>query len=242
MQDHNANTLKVRLKEYLRPAPNRGFYICPICGSGTGPNKTGALRVSPDGLHAKCFACDFYGDIFDIIGAEFHLDAAESYKKVADLFGQGHDIPVRPPDDTQVHPASQPPDSHQFDHYLADAARSLNNSPVALSYLKKRGFSRETIRRYRLGYDVNARQIVIPYGDTGYFIRRGVGEGKTFYKPPTAQAGPEPLFNEPALDTADCVFVVESQLCALSVQQVGGAAVALGGAGTRLHPLHGPKG
>ena len=58
-----------------------------------------------------------------------------------------------------------------------------------------------------------------------------------FYKPkpPAEEAGSEPLFNEECLDdkgNREPIFVVESPLCALSVEQCGGRAIATcGGSG-----------
>ncbi len=237
MRNDSTHELRMKLADYLRPAPNYGFYICPLCGSGTGPKKTGAMKLTDDGLHVKCFACDFYGDIFDVVGKQYGLNAGEAYKKTAEWAGQLHPAVVRT-EKTRTTALRAAPDaaianSRRFDGYVAEAARVLEEHPAAMAYLKGRGLTEETIEHWRLGYDAAAGQIVVPYGDTGYFIRRGVGEGRVFYKPPAAQAGPEPLFNAKALGTESCVFVVESQLCAVSVGQVGGAAVALGGTGIR---------
>ncbi|NCB36484.1 MAG: DNA primase, partial [Clostridia bacterium] len=73
--------------------------------------------------------------------------------------------------------------------------------------------------------------IVIPYPGTSYYITRPVND-KAYDKPKADEAGQEPLFNASALYSgAKAVFVVESQLCAISIEQEGGTAVALGNSG-----------
>ena len=62
---YNKN-LKDVAKAYLTPARKNGgagFYVCPVCGSGSGPNGTGALRISDKGKspHFKCYACENKG-------------------------------------------------------------------------------------------------------------------------------------------------------------------------------------
>lgn len=58
----------VSLKDYAEANLEhvRGGYVCPICKSGTGPNKTPAF--STHGSQWKCFSCDAGGDIFDLAG------------------------------------------------------------------------------------------------------------------------------------------------------------------------------
>ena len=63
--------VKERLTEYVESITdhsakgNRKAYVCPLCGSGTGRNKTGAFTITPDGHSWKCFACDKGGDTLD---------------------------------------------------------------------------------------------------------------------------------------------------------------------------------
>ncbi len=222
--------LRTQISQYLRPAKNRGFFFCPLCGSGQGVHQTGALRLCPDGIHVKCFSCDFYGDIFDLAAAEYSLTPTEAFQKVEEVLGaQTLSAPLAPPVSLQkklTHPTD-------IAAYIQRCALALPTCGEALHYLAQRGITSDTQRRFSLGYDASTHQLVIPYG-THYYIRRSVGTEKRFFKPPSAVAGPEPLFLEDMLYKKDapCVFVVESQLCALSIIQVGGHAIALGGGGT----------
>lgn len=100
-------------------------------------------------------------------------------------------------------------------------------------YFAKRGLTAETVKKFCLGFDVHRNAVVLPYSsELTYYQTRCIAD-KKFYKPPTEEAGTEPLFNRKALWASDKepVFVVESPICALSVMQCGGLAVSLCGVG-----------
>ena len=82
--------LKQRLTDYVEQITTRsaaGFYVCPLCKSGTGKKKTGAFSIQPDGTRWKCFSCDESGDIFDLIGKVEGLpEYNEQLKRAADIF------------------------------------------------------------------------------------------------------------------------------------------------------------
>ena len=100
-------------------------------------------------------------------------------------------------------------------------------------YLQSRGFTGESMLRFRFGFDSKRNAIVIPYGERSeYYTSRSIS-GKRFFKPRSEDAGPEPLFYEESMDQGEPVFVVESAFCALSILQEGGHAVAACGTGTR---------
>lgn len=69
MTDHQLQVIRERLPEYVGSVTSRsrnGFWVCPLCGSGTGPNRSGAFRVRGD--RWKCFSCGRGGDVFDLVG------------------------------------------------------------------------------------------------------------------------------------------------------------------------------
>ena len=209
------------------------MYNCPICGSGTGANHTGALRLyAPDGQRSAwrvfCFANRCFGDKgTDTLGALRLLnpDLGEWA-----LFRKLGLVRSAPPAEKPVRKASR----------IDEWAKALPGSRGE-RYLQSRGFSAETMRAYRLGYDEAhyfgklgkaVPAVIIPYPGTDYYAARAIEE-KAFDKPRSSEAGPEPLFNagDIAAAAGDAVFVVESQLCALSIRQLGGRAVALGNSG-----------
>lgn len=239
MAKANLDEYKGFLREELTPAQNRDFYICPLCGSGTGPHKTAALRITPDGKHWTCFSCSEGGDIFDLFAKRDGLTAAEAIKAVQAKYSTGGGFAPRPA------PAKPATSSFDAAAYIEQCSARIADSDGE-RYFTKRGLSPETIRRFRLGFDPNCYvaalktrtpAVIIPYGqDSKYYAIRAIKE-KAFGKPPRDAVGPEPVFNASALyRDSSPVFVVESQICALSIEQAGGKAVALGGTsgGNRL--------
>ena len=238
MSKQDLNGLKPYLQDYatrvLTPSKG-GLYNCPICDSGTGPHKTGALGIFDNGTRWKCQACGKGGDIFDLYAAINHCDLAEATRRIIDLYGTPSSAPAPKP----AQAPAEPIDTAKIDRFIDSSAALLEGSPGA-SYLQGRGFTPDFIRGEGLGYSPDEYNkplkkrlpsIVIPYPGASYYITRPINE-KAYDKPKTAEAGPEPLYNAAALYSgAGAVFVVESQLCAISIKQEGGAAVALGNSG-----------
>ena len=242
-----------RLRDYVeavtKPAPRFGAnaYVCPCCGSGTGNNghftpAFGLFRTQEGELHFKCHACDATGDVFDLARAVEKLpdfDAAERH--VADFLGI--DLARRTPLDGMRAPdteASQPLSQSevlrlkkQASAYIAECRRNAGQT----GYFHSRGLSDDTIRRFSLGFDPRRREVVIPFSST-YYITRSTRIGadqkgaRKHYKPEGLK---QPLFNLGALsDTREPVFLTEAPLDAMSIEQAGGRAIALGGTSTTV--------
>lgn len=237
MADLELNDLKPYLQDYAARVLTKskgGLYNCPICGSGTGPNGSGAFSITKDGNSWKCFSCNAGGDIFDLWAAINRSPLSDATKAIITLYGNVQ-RPAQPP----AQPTAKPIDTAKIDKFIDTCAGVLEGS-AGESYLQGRGFTLETMRRFKLGYSQDEYNkplgkrlpsIVIPYPGASYYITRPIND-KAYDKPKTAEAGTEPLFNAQALYSgAGAVFVVESQLCAISIEQAGGAAVALGNNG-----------
>lgn len=240
--------LRRHIVDELTPARNwkaRGDgadgYVCPLCGSGGRGTRDsdGALSVNGDGVHWHCFACDKGGDIYDLFILRDNLTASEAATAVLRKYGDGRrrssaaeDFrPVAPRRDNQQQAEAQP--LKDYGEYIARCHAALKNSPGA-AYLAGRALTSETLERWNLGFDAQRGTVVIPYPGTpnSYYTARTISGEKKYFKPPTNDAGREPLFNGSALYSgADTVFIVEAQLCAISIEQAGGAAVAIGGSG-----------
>lgn len=252
MAAQDLNALKSYLRDYVERITTRsksGLYVCPICGSGTHAHKDGAFSIFSNGERCKCFSCGFGegrgngADIFDLCAAVEKKTLPEATKTIIDLYGSAGN--------SDISNAIKKGDSMEsgnkrrdYSDYIKRCAEALPGSP-AEKYLYDRGFTDEIIARFCLGYDrecynkqlrKSVESIVIPYsGSFTYYATRAIAE-KAYDKPRTIEAGREPLFNGAALYAADNVFVTESQLCAISIIQAGGAAVAIGGKGcTRLY-------
>ena len=81
--------IRSRYAEYLRPAKKKGTYICPLCGNGSGSDGDGMAinRKDPEKVHLKCFKCQFYGDIIELIKQEQGLSTdAEAFETARSFF------------------------------------------------------------------------------------------------------------------------------------------------------------
>lgn len=260
MTDNQQHLLSVRqnlMNELVPDRSQRGKYICPLCGSGTGAHKTAAFSIDRDGVHGKCFACGFYGDIFDLEAAKTGLPLAEATKAVMARYPspldnyfarkareqmQGPSSPIGSEKPAAaaapVPPPVVPSPSADFARKLQEGAELLAGSD-AERYLEGRGFNLDSMLRFSLGYDPSHYfpgrgsfpAVIGAYGQNkNYVFWRAISE-KHYDKPKTAEAGEEPVFNVEALYAGGPVFVVESQFCAISIEQEGGHAVAIGGCG-----------
>lgn len=251
----NLNDYRRFLIEELKPAKNQqgdNGYICPVCGSGghAGRNSDGALSYYPDTQKWYCHACQRGGDIFDLYRLRDGLTASEAAAAVLKRYGDGisgsgrrystaaedfaDDDPPRRGESPRAEAQTSAGQLKDFKPLLASCHAALTGSRGA-AYLKRRGLTAATMERFNLGYEAATDAIVIPYPGSanGYHVKRAIKK-KQYLKPRRAEAGAEPVFNAGALYSgAEAVFIVEAQLCAISIEQAGGAAVAIGGSGDR---------
>lgn len=117
---------------------------------------------------------------------------------------------------------------------LRHARDAMTEGSPGWEYLLSRGFTDGEIRRFGFGYEPG--RVTIPWmGCPWYHTDRAIGDaGRRYLKPPTSRVGPQPIFNEAALD-ADVAFLVEGPLDAYAIEAVGGDAIAL--AGTSWRPV-----
>lgn len=241
------NELKSNLRSYVESitgTSKSGLYVCPLCGSGTGAKATGAFSINNNDVTTgkktykagelwKCFSCGRSGDIFDLCAEYEHIPLSDATRRIMDLYGR----PTRSSAaaDFAPEPGKKPPEEKPMHDFSAEIERFAAALPGSKgeTYLQGRGFTRATMQRFKLGYDAAHNSIVIPYNPEGtYYQQRDLNQhnGRNFYK---LKGVTEPVFNAAALYGSDAVFVTESPLCAISIAQAGGAAVAIGGTGAR---------
>ncbi|CCK82919.1 DnaB-like helicase C-terminal domain protein [Lactobacillus equicursoris 66c] len=218
----------------IKPSPKggSGMYVCPFCGSGEHSKGTGAFSVK-DQQFWKCFSCGRSGDVFDLVGKKEGIDNKEEQRKrVIDIIGgdpvpSGIELPA---------PARNTPPLPKKEK-VEEAKRNIKlwhsrvDSTAAQAYLKDRGFTEQTINKFNLGWDDQQQAITIPYPGKAYWTKRRISPGELgkYDKPKSEDLGSEPIFNESALQQSEPVFVCEGQLNAISIEQAGGHAIALGG-------------
>ena len=215
-------------------------YVCPQCGSGSGPKGTGLHRDPSAPTHWKCFACGGYFDVLDLYGLAFGLETfPEKLAGAAAYYGLTVSAPRRMTKRPAARPAAPEPDCTAF--FKAAQARLAQTD-----YPQRRGLSAATCARFHLGYDPAWRnpkapetvppspRLIIPTGRTSYLARdvRGkdeLSEQEARYT--KVKVGKTRLFNAEALDTAEKpVFIVEGEIDAMSIVEAGGEAVGLGSA------------
>ena len=145
------------------------FGLCPFHGESTP-----SFSVSPDKQIFHCFGCGAGGNVFtflmDIEGYSF-LEAAK------DLADRGN-IPLQITtndsynDDSQPKPTKKMIDAHEllckFYHHLLV---NTKEGETALQYLLDRGFTREAIDKFSIGYALNSWDFV-----TTFLTKRGFDE------------------------------------------------------------------
>lgn len=240
--------LKSRLTEYVRditePSGGRNMYICPLCGSGTGKHRTGAFSVYDDGRKWRCFACENGGDIFALIGQVENIpDFKNQFERAAEIFGITLDNTRGEKNMTSKTPSKEE-SMVDYTEKFKQAQEWLTDDQhnQGLEYLKKRGISAETAKKYGIGFAPAWRhpkapkavqttpRIIIPTSKSTYLardIRQNLGESeKKFQK---MNVGSIHLFNSDVLYTSETpVYIVEGAFDVLSVIEAGGNAVGLG--------------
>ena len=240
--------LKGQLRAYVESITKRSkganMYVCPLCGSGTGNHSTGAFSIK-DGTSWKCFSCNEGGDIFDLIGKyESIADHSEQLKRAGELFGITIDS-YRATAQEDFREYQNQPKTEQYTH------KSIHTADYTQFFLKAnkdiekttyhRGISLETLNRFKIGYVENWRhpkapnapaspRLIIPTSKESYLARdtrENIPEEQKPYS--KSKVGSIHIFNAKALQTATKpIFIVEGELDALSIIEVGGEAVALG--------------
>lgn len=228
----------------------------PKCGSGTGDNKTGAFSIMKDGIRWKCFSCDKSGDIFDLIGiVEGITDYDEQFKRAVELYGTNIDDNsaaqgkrAEGEQDTHVcihtentHKTYTQAEQEETETDFSDFFLQAHSRIKEIDYPQQRGLSEAIIDRFNLGYVENWRhpkapetvptspRLIIPTSQYSYTARNISANIRTEEQQYKKQAvGHKHIFNQTALKSAKKpIFVVEGELDALSIIEVGGEAVAL---------------
>ena len=136
--------------------------------------------------------------------------------------------------DTYTHKDTQPAEEKDYIEYYKSCTARLEET----DYLSSRGISSETASKMWLGYDPEAKPygegnstrwkgIIIPTGKSSYIVRNT--DPKATEKQRYGKVGSINIFNKKALKEATSpIVIVEGELDALSIIEVGGEAVGLG--------------
>lgn len=224
--------LRAYVEQITEPRGN-GKWVCPLCGSGNGPNKTAAFNLQGD--HWKCFSCGAGGDLLDLIGEHEGIDGyTDRLHRAAEIFNVSHDETTPPA--KAVRPAKverKEPDytigREREKAYIEECKARIE---LAAGYLQKRGWTVDEARTYGLGYDPARKRLVLPWlGSDYYHADRDItGKAPNKYDyPKKSDVGERPIYNHKALEQP-AFIVVEGPMDAMAIMRCGiDAVVALGG-------------
>ena len=180
-----------------------------------------------------CFSCGKDYDIFDLIGIDFGLkDYADIFNKAYEYFNLDVEIePSKPNKNTHINTYTQEKD---VEEYYKKCNKEL--SLTGYSYIKSRGLSEEIANKYMLGIEryfnkgtgtTTWEALIIPTGPHTYTARNTDPNADKNNR--VRKVGSSVLFNKRALKEAQKpIYVVEGEIDALSIIEVGGEAIALG--------------
>lgn len=150
----------------------------------------------------------------------------------------------------QQKPEPPKPTAKQIASIREYIERAAAQRSAALPYLKTRGIDAKTAERFNIGWDDQSPyKLVIPYpgSDTPYYWRRRIDiapnekktdeNGKAIRKADYPQGVAKQLFNRPALNAGETLFIVEGQIDAITLEMLGGAAVASNDTGELLNAI-----
>lgn len=163
--------IKARWRELYQPDGNgRGKgIICPLCGSGSGPNATGITEKPRSRTHfLKCWngGCSFDkgGSVIDLYMMQHGMNPETDFSRAVDELAAQLNIRIdnepRPAaaasspslsGEASTEPGEEPPANYQS--YYLQCRKNLGESAEAQAYLQSRGISIETAFRYVIGFD-----------------------------------------------------------------------------------------
>lgn len=199
-----------------------------------------------DGQRNKvhCFSCGFDGDIFDLVGKEHDIKGFVDQVKFIDNLVETQGIcTTKKGDENMDHYVIPKADKRYatstdaWDPSKPDLQEGIKNAAAQAhmtEYFHERGLSDKIIKKYQLGYirpspSYPFERFVIPTSTSGVQVRI-VGEG-VMHAGRYFVEGHDQFFMGMNLlnDVNRPIFIVEGAFDALSIEEVGGVAVALGG-------------
>ena len=93
----------------------------------------------------KCFGCDASGDAIDLVARLNHLSTTDAAQSITEVFHIYNSAPV------QKKPAAI---NHEpISRYIDQCIEAFAVAPAAQMYLQHRGFTGESMLRFRFGFD-----------------------------------------------------------------------------------------
>lgn len=234
-------------------ADSAGGYICPLCDSGSGANGTGISHYTDkEGIERfTCWACHSYenSSVVDVIAIRDKVEGSDidKIKHACQEFGielennQGNQYQKQTKNaQNKNNDKSTKKEEPKMDYtsFFLEANRHIEETTY------HRGLTLETLNHFKIGYvekwkhpkdgqSILTPRLIIPTSKYTYVARRTDGKsGKKWQEEAKLCVGERHLLNPKALKEATKpIWIVEGELDALSIIDVGGEAVGLGGTG-----------
>ena len=250
--------LRNYVESVTQKSKGANLYVCPLCGSGTGKSGTGAFSIKNGtswkcfSCNAGGDIFDLYGaingttdyneqlrglsEMYGIQVASYRSTAQEDFSPEYQNHAKSEQY-THNSIHTSVYTQADPPQQTDYTDFFLQAHKAIEQT----DYWKRRGLSKETVDRFMLGYVAEWRhpkapkaptspRLIIPTSPYSYLARdtrETIPEEQKPYS--KSKVGSIHIFNAKALQTATKpIFIVEGELDALSIIEVGGEAVALG--------------
>lgn len=240
--------IKAQEPAFLKTARHKG-YVCPECGNGSGRDGDGITR-KPGSDFFHCFKCGFHDDVFGLIGSYFGIsEFKDQLEKAVELYGisGGEITPPKSPTVSYKEEKPEPEEDRTEEYKVWNEALNSPGNP-GLVYMQARGLSLETLNRFKVGYASKWKhpktkhlekvpfspRVIIPTSPTSY-LARDIRDAKTLKdsekRYTKSKVSSVRVFNAEVLKNAkETVFVVEGEIDAMSISEVGGLSVGLGSA------------
>jgi len=134
-------SIKDAVEYYLSTNFKRNKCLCPFHY-----DKNASLSILPINNTFKCFGCEASGSVIDFVMKYKNIDKIEAVKLLNADFNLGISFNEKKP-------------TKQFNikEYIIKCEKDISKT----DYFIKRGLSIDTIRKHRLGYDVEKKQVII---------------------------------------------------------------------------------
>lgn len=226
----------------LSDSKTSGFN-CPHCGNGTGEDGTGVdWQLINDGYKGYCHKCGKFFDVFDLVADKFRLNVKTQFievlQKAVEIFGEKElsSAAKNPAPEKPASPKKPPED------FSALIRRSWANLDKFFADKDSwRGLKKETLVKFGCGFipdwqmgGFSTPRMIIPTSNF-HFLARYVGDSPLNKKFVKIHRGEKDIFgSKKALrelenDNSLPIFAVEGEVDAMSIWQLGFAAIAFSG-------------
>lgn len=233
--------IREQIQNYLETRHNINTRKNFKCLNPAHDDKNPSMSLNKKANNVKCFSCGATYDIFDLIGLDYGInDFIGQFNQACNLYGvepviknQSNPTPKQAIGKSKRQPIDIKTDDFDYKTYLDKARANINDC----TYLEDRGISKELIIKYGIGYDPNFnistgsqewQAVIIPTSASSFIARNIKADTDSKFK--VRAKGKRIPFNLEALSQSDRpIYIVEGEIDALSILEVGGIAIGLGG-------------